>query len=203
MTELAHNLTSDPSPQEIEFDIPEELFLQGCVYVIDLFSVRVSSGVLWDRTRENISARLSSILQRLAPQATQSLTGPSLTRCIVTIPDITPDKGIAICVRAAYELAMGLLGRCEISDIHVIRASRGPSGNLLPKRLGIEELLAITERLKLADLIIPRQLISNRPRMADAEAKGDAVASLGGKPITPATKNGSKLSPYSAGCARP
>jgi hypothetical protein len=75
---------------------------------------------------------------------------------------------------------MGLLGRCEISDIHVSRASRGPSGNLQPKRLGIDELLSIVERLKLSDLIIPRQLISNRPRAADAETQADAVASLGG-----------------------
>ncbi|HXZ68016.1 MAG TPA: hypothetical protein VEH07_05460, partial [Alphaproteobacteria bacterium] len=70
----------------MEYEIADELYAQGCVFIIDLFSIRVSSGVLWERTRENISQRLSSILSRLAPQATQHLSGPSLTRCIVTLP---------------------------------------------------------------------------------------------------------------------
>ena len=180
MSELAREMASEGSREEMAFDIPDELFAQGCVFIIDLFSIRVSSGVLWDRTRENISQRLSSILQRLAPQATQNLSGPSFTRCIVTIPDVTSEKGVAICVRAAYELAMGLLGRCEISDIHVSRAGKNASGAITPKRLQTEELLTIVERLKLSDLIIPKQLASKRPKPA-ADAEDASPQASGGK----------------------
>ena len=166
------------SSQDGEPAISDELIAQGSVFIIDLFSIRVSSGVLWDRTRENISHRLSSILQRLSPQATQSLAGPSLTRCIVTIPDAASEKGITICVRAAYELVMGLLGRCEISDIHVSRASKGAGGGLMPRRLQTEELLSIAERLKLSELIIPKQLASKRPKAAASEAEGGSDTAM-------------------------
>ena len=177
MAELATSRASD-AREESDPEIADELFQQGFVYVIDLFSIRVSSGVLWDRTRDNISLRLSSILSRLAPQATQSLTGPSFTRCIVTLPDTPPEKGIAICVRAAYELAMSLLGRCEIADLHVSRAGRNKNGALVPKRLSTEELLSITERLKLQDLIVPRQLAAKRPK-TEAEGAGDGPSLSG------------------------
>ncbi|MFZ1992043.1 MAG: hypothetical protein WAW96_19990 [Alphaproteobacteria bacterium] len=180
MAELARELAGDAAREEMEFDIPDELFAQGCVFIIDLFSIRVSSGVLWDRTRENISLRLTSILQRLAPQATQSFTGQSLTRCIVTLPETAPEKGIAICVRAAYELVMSLLGRCEVSDIHVSRAARSANGGLSPRRLQIEELLLIVERLKLSDLIIPKQLASKRPKAEGTEGVAEAAAALEG-----------------------
>jgi len=177
MSGLARELAGDGPQEEMEHEIADELYAQGCVFIIDLFSIRVSSGVLWERTRENISQRLSSILSRLAPQATQHLSGPSLTRCIVTLPEIAPEKGIAVCVRAAYELAIGLLGRCEISDIHVSRAAKSSSGALLPKRLQTEELLSIVERLKLSDLIIPKQLASKRPKAEGVDAS-EAAASM-------------------------
>ena len=78
--------------------------------------------------------------------------------------DLSPQEGAKVCVRAAYELVCGLLGRCDISDIHVSRADWDPKDGMQPRRLTNEALVAIAEEAQLTELGSARQVRRNYPR---------------------------------------
>jgi hypothetical protein len=151
MANQEENIPARKPPAGAELGIASELFDAGHVYVIDLFTIRVSSGVLWERTQAGVFERLKSILQRLVPSATHQLGGVDRTRCVVTMADISPEEGAKVCVRTAYELVSGLLGRCDLGDIHVSRADWDLQEGMRLRRLTGERLVAIAEEARLSE----------------------------------------------------
>jgi hypothetical protein len=145
MADQPDNISARKVPQGAGLMRPEEPVDKDRVHVIDITTIRISSGVLWERTYGGTLERLKSILIRLVPSATCELIGTDHTRCVVTIADIAPDEAAAACVRAAHELITGLLGRCGIGDIHVSRADGDSNGGLHQRRIGADEVKRIIE----------------------------------------------------------
>ena len=100
-------------PQDL--DIAQDLFDQGCVYIIEFSEIRANSGALWERTHLGVFERLQGILRRLLPSPIYRLTGADHTRCVVAAPGVSTEIGLTACVRSNYELFIGLLDRCELS----------------------------------------------------------------------------------------
>lgn len=140
-------------------------------YVIDLLTIRISAGVLWGRMRDTISARLKAVLTRAAPGASFHLTGPDMTRCIVSLPH-GDERGPIICVQAAYELILGLMGKCELSDIHVSRMVADPIRSQHPARFTTEELSRLLEGAKSGKAAAVPANCSNSPRGTPTVAPG-------------------------------
>jgi hypothetical protein len=190
MVNQEENIPARKPPTGAELGIASELFDSGRVYVIDLFTIRASSGVLWERTQAGVFERLKTILQRLEPSATHQLSGIDRTRCVVTMAELNPEEGAKVCVRTAHELVSGLLGRCDLSDIHVSRADWDPTEGMRLRRLTGERLSAVAQEARLGESGSSRQARLNASPVADPQKTRDISLATAAAPREISAKYG-------------
>jgi hypothetical protein len=108
---------------ELKIAAAPALLQRGCVNVIGLEEIRFEAGLRWEKIRPSIYAHLESLLrQKLS--STDFYIQLDDTSFLVTMPAAAPDESQIFCLRIAHELHTSLLGRCDISQLRIARATR-------------------------------------------------------------------------------
>ena len=108
---------------ELRIAAAPALLQRGCVNVIGLEEIRFEAGPRWEKIRPSIYAHLEALLrQKLSP--TDFYIQLDDTSFLITMPAAGPDESQIFCLRIAHELHTSLLGRCEISQLRIARATR-------------------------------------------------------------------------------
>ncbi len=133
------------TPIEIQALASPAFLERGCVNVIGLETIKEQSGARWPRVCDNVYERLETLLrQRLGP--TDVFARLNDSSYIVTMPSADPDDINAVCLRIAYDLCNNLLGKCDISQLRVSKASNGGEHQLILKPLTSENVATLVEK---------------------------------------------------------
>lgn len=108
---------------ELRIAASPELLARGCVTLIGLQEVRNQAAARWPRMRAAIHAHLEMLLhQALGPTA--FYTALDDISYLVTIPGAAALEAQIVSLRVAYDLHRHFLGRCDVSQLHIARATK-------------------------------------------------------------------------------
>ena len=108
---------------ELKIAAAPALLERGCVNVIGLEEIRFEAGLRWEKIRPSIYAHLETLLRQKLSSTDFYIQLDDIS-FLVTMPAAGPDESQIFCLRIAQELHTSLLGRCEIAQLRIARATR-------------------------------------------------------------------------------
>lgn len=121
------------------------LLARGCVNAIGLDGIKAEAGARWDKTRENVTARLEAILrQKLGPN--DFFAPLSETSYLITMPSADAEDAQITCLRVAHELYSESLGQFDLGTIPISQVREGEGGSILLNPVPRENVMFLAER---------------------------------------------------------
>ncbi len=158
---------------ELRIAAAPALLQRGCVNVIGLEEIRFEAALRWEKIRPSIYAHLEILLrQKLAP--TDFYIQLDDTSFLITMPGATQDESQIFCLRIAHELHTSLLGRCDISQLRIARATRSEGDVLELTPVTGEGLTRLAARAGLQSQAGGGPVDPPRPAQTVMQARGAA-----------------------------
>lgn len=145
------------------FAVSPALLDRGCVNIIGLEQIKLAAGVRWEKARSSICAHLESMLRRtLGPSDFFAEVGD--TAFLVSTPAASREESQVCCLRVAHDLHTQQLGRCDMGDIRIARASHFDGNRLECAALGEASLLSLAVKAGLPIAAVSSACAAARPR---------------------------------------
>lgn len=90
----------------------------GSANVLSLEGLRRAAGDQWPKLREKVDERLDELLRQQLGPSDFFLSLDDMNRLIIT-PSLPRQDGLISCLRIAYDLNTGFLGRCSVDQLTV------------------------------------------------------------------------------------
>lgn len=121
------------------------LLARGCVNAIGLDGIKAEAGARWEKTRENVTARLEAILrQKLGPN--DFFAPLSETAYLVTMPSADAEDAQITCLRVAHELYTESLGQFDLGTIAISTAQSGEGDSIVLNPVSRENVVFLAGR---------------------------------------------------------
>jgi hypothetical protein len=110
-----------------------------------LEEIKHKIGSLWDKKFQSIYVRLETLLrQKLGPA--DFYVQLDETSFLVSMPSTTEEESQVFCIRVAHELHTSLLGRCDVEQLKIARATRLEDENLELEEIAGAKLTQLAQR---------------------------------------------------------